>query len=63
VTDINGGTWVYENVGEHKFARQRVAVKYVADSLAVLDRGPAVGAKVVTEGAAELFGTEFFVAK
>ncbi len=63
VTDINGGTWVYENVGEHKFARQRVAVKYVVDSLAVLDRGPAVGAKIVTEGVAELFGTEFFVPK
>jgi len=64
VVDINGGHWVYENVGEHKFARRRVQVKYVVDSLAVLaGNSPAVGAKVVTEGAAELFGTEFFVPK
>jgi multidrug efflux pump subunit AcrA (membrane-fusion protein) len=64
VVDINGGYWVYENVGEHKFARRRVQVKYVVDSLAVLaGNGPPVGAKIVTEGAAELFGTEFFVPK
>jgi multidrug efflux pump subunit AcrA (membrane-fusion protein) len=63
VHDINGGTWVYENVGEHKFSRKRVQVKYVLDETAVLERGPAVGAKIVTEGAAELFGTEFFVSK
>jgi RND family efflux transporter MFP subunit len=63
VVDINGGYWVYENVGEHKFARRRVQVKYVVDSQAVLAAGPAVGAKIVTQGAAELFGTEFFVSK
>ena len=62
-TDINGGTWVYENVGEHKFTRRRVQIKYVVDSLAVLKSGPDVGAKIVTEGAAELFGTEFGFAK
>ena len=62
-TDINGGTWVYENVGEHKFTRRRVQIKYVVDSLAVLKSGPAVGSKIVTEGAAELFGTEFGFAK
>lgn len=59
VHDINGGTWVYENVGEHKFTRRRVQVKYVLDTIAVLERGPAVGARIVTEGAAEMFGTEF----
>jgi RND family efflux transporter MFP subunit len=63
VFDINGGTWVYENVGEHKFTRRRVQIKYVVDSIAVLKSGPAVGAKIVTEGAAELFGTEFGFAK
>ena len=63
VVDINGGYWVYENVGEHKFARRRVQVKYVADKSAVLAAGPPVGAKIVTQGAAELFGTEFFVPK
>ncbi len=63
VTDINGGTWVYENVGEHKFSRRRVEVRYVVNTESVLARGPAVGAKIVTAGAAELFGTEFFVSK
>lgn len=62
-TDINGGTWVYESLGEHKFTRRRVQIKYVVDSIAVLKSGPAVGAQIVTEGAAELFGTEFGFAK
>jgi RND family efflux transporter MFP subunit len=63
VTDINGGTWVYESLGEQKYSRRRVAVRYVIGSDAVLASGPPVGAKIVTEGAAELFGTEFFVTK
>jgi RND family efflux transporter MFP subunit len=63
VTDINGGTWVYEVVGEHKFSRRRVQIKYVAGELAVLASGPPIGSKVVTQGAAELFGTEMGFAK
>jgi cobalt-zinc-cadmium efflux system membrane fusion protein len=63
VFDINGGTWVYESLGEQKFSRRRVQVKYVTESTAVLASGPAVGANIVTVGAAELLGTEFFVAK
>jgi hypothetical protein len=63
VTDINGGTWVYENVSDHKFVRRRVQVKYVVDSTAVLKTGPPVGSKIVTAGAMELFGTEMGFAK
>ncbi|MBS0261189.1 MAG: efflux RND transporter periplasmic adaptor subunit [Planctomycetes bacterium] len=63
VTDINGGTWVYESLGDHRFTRRRVQVKYVVDGTAVLANGPAVGTQVVSTGAAELFGTEFFVTK
>jgi hypothetical protein len=63
VTDINGGTWVYEVVGEHKFTRRRVQIKYVVDSNAVLASGPPVGSKIVTQGAIELFGTEMGFAK
>ena len=63
VTDINGGTWVYQSLGEQKFARKRVQVRYVVGNDAVLASGPAVGTKIVSEGAAELFGTEFFVTK
>jgi len=32
-------------------------------TMAVLDHGPAPGTRVVTAGAAELFGTEFGVGK
>ncbi len=61
--DIHGGAWVYENTAPQQYARRRVEVRRVVDSLAVLARGPAVGAKVVTAGAAELFGTEFGTGK
>jgi cobalt-zinc-cadmium efflux system membrane fusion protein len=58
VYDFHGGTWVYERTADHTYVRQRVVVRYVRDDLAVLDAGPPAGRKVVTAGAAELFGTE-----
>jgi RND family efflux transporter MFP subunit len=61
--DTNGGTWVYENTAPQQYVRRRVQVLRVVNSLAVLARGPAVGAKVVTAGAAEIFGTEFGTGK
>jgi len=63
LTDINGGTWVYENTAENQFVRRRVQVRHVSGELAVLASGPSVGAKIVTTGAAELFGTETGFAK
>ena len=57
--DHNGGGWVYESLGKHAFARRRVVVDHVVGPDAVLALGPKVGTKVVTDGAAELFGTEF----
>jgi RND family efflux transporter MFP subunit len=59
VYDINGGTWVYVRVREHVYSRQRIEVRSIAGDMAVLARGPAPGTVVVTNGAAELFGTEF----
>ncbi len=56
--DIHGGTWVYEAAG-HQYTRRRVEVRFVAGDLAVLARGPSPGTPVVTDGAAEIFGTEF----
>ncbi len=56
--DINGGTWVYETPAPHVFVRRRVQVRRVDGSLAVLAGGPAPGTPVVSQGAAELFGTE-----
>ncbi|MEP7274436.1 MAG: efflux RND transporter periplasmic adaptor subunit [Acidobacteriota bacterium] len=61
--DINGGTWVYENTAPQQYVRRRVEVVRVADGRAILARGPAIGAKIVTAGAAEIFGTEFGTGK
>jgi hypothetical protein len=63
VHDFHGGTWVYENVGTLAYARRRVEVSRVVGAEAVLTRGLKPGAKVVSAGVAELFGTEFGVGK
>jgi membrane fusion protein, heavy metal efflux system len=61
--DIHGGTWVYEKTGPQQYVRRRVEVRRVTGSLAVLARGPSVGASIVTAGVAEIFGTEFGTGK
>ena len=45
------------------YARERVVVADITGANAVLALGPAVGARVVTDGAAELFGVEFGAGK
>ncbi len=57
--DIHGGTWVYEQLAPQKYVRRRVEISSVQNGIASLNRGPALGTKVVTAGAIELFGTEF----
>jgi cobalt-zinc-cadmium efflux system membrane fusion protein len=59
VRDAHGGSWVYVGVAPHTYARERVFVDRVVGDLAALLRGPKVGAKVVSQGAAELYGAEF----
>lgn len=61
--DIHGIAWVYVNSAEHTFERHRVEVHFTVGELAVLSRGPNVGTKIVVDGAAELFGTEFGAGK
>ena len=61
--DINGGAWVYEQTEPLVFTRRRISVQRVVGNLACLAAGPPAGTKVVTAGAAELFGTEFGGAK
>ncbi len=63
VYDISGGTWVYERTADRTYVRRRVELAYVTGDLAVLARGPSVGAVIVTTGAAELFGTEFGIGR
>jgi len=61
--DIQGGTWVYQSLGDRVYARHRVQISRVVGDSAVLSSGPEPGVAVVTDGAAELFGTEFGVGK
>ena len=63
VHDIHGGTWVYEMLAEHTFARRRVVVRFVQNDSAVLASGPSAGTKVVSAGASELFGNEIGFSK
>jgi hypothetical protein len=58
IYDVNGDTWVYKSVDALTFERQRIAVEYVEGDLAVLQEGPDIGARIVTNGAAELLGIE-----
>lgn len=57
--DIYGGEWVYQKTAPNTFVRQRVEVASESGGRALLARGLTAGAQVVTDGAAELFGTEF----
>lgn len=59
VRDIYGGEWVYRRTAPNTYVRQRIEVASLAGNQALLARGLARGAEVVTDGAAELFGTEF----
>lgn len=61
--DAYGGTWVYVVREPRVYVRQRVVVADITGSLAVLSQGPVAGARVVTDGAAELFGVEFGAGK
>jgi hypothetical protein len=45
------------------FARRRVEVARVAGGVVVLSAGPKIGTRIVTDGAVELFGTEFGAGK
>jgi hypothetical protein len=61
--DIHGGQWVYEKTGERTYSRRRVQIAQVVDGTAIVSSGLKQGARVVTDGAAELFGTEFGAGK
>ena len=63
VYDVNGGTWVYEQRAPHQFARRRVELGGPAGANVIVVRGLKDGMTIVTTGAAELYGTEFYVGK
>lgn len=61
--DYHGGQWVYEVISPHTYARRRVQVGRISGGDAVLVTGPKPGTQIVTDGSAELFGTEFVTGK
>jgi membrane fusion protein, heavy metal efflux system len=63
VYDLNGGAWVYEATGETTFVRRRIEIRSQTGTKTLVTRGISPGKKVVTAGAAELFGTEFGAGK
>jgi RND family efflux transporter MFP subunit len=63
IHDLHGGAWVYVKSGPLRYSRRRVDVRFSDGTLSALERGPEAGTPVVVVGAAELYGTEFFVSK
>ena len=58
VYDADGVAWAYTNPKPLTFIRSRLVVDHVAGAQAFVSAGPPAGARVVTVGAAELFGSE-----
>ncbi|MDP9467848.1 MAG: hypothetical protein M3P32_03800 [Chloroflexota bacterium] len=58
VYDADGNTWAYIASQPLVFTRQAITVDFIDDGDAVLTDGPSPGTKVVTVGAAELYGAE-----
>ena len=63
VYDMSGSAWVYEATGDTTFVRRRIEIRSQAGAKTLVTRGIEAGKKVVTNGAAELFGTEFGAGK
>ncbi len=61
IYDSHGHVWVYTNPEPLTYVRHEVKVDFIEGNIAVLHDGPPVGTKVVTVGAAELYGTEYEV--
>ncbi len=60
IYDPSGKAWVYGRVKPRSYQRERITVDRIDGDQAYLSAGPAVGTQVVSTGAAEVYGTEFF---
>lgn len=60
--DPEGKTYVYTSPRALRYMRQKVRVARIEGDRVVLSHGPAPGTRVVTVGAAEVYGTELEVA-
>ncbi len=56
--DTDGETWAFTSAEPLTYVRQKIKVDRIDGDKAILAQGPAAGTKVVTVGAAELFGSE-----
>jgi hypothetical protein len=56
--DPSGQAWVYVSVEPLVFMREEITVDSIQGDQVILSKGPEAGAKVVTLGATELFGSE-----
>jgi hypothetical protein len=54
----NGDTWTYTSPEPLSFVREAIVIDDIVGNRAFLSDGPASGTTVVTQGAAELYGTE-----
>lgn len=61
--DIHGGAWVYDEIRPGKYVRRHVELVATKAGEALVSRGLRPGTRVVTDGAAELFGVEFGAGK
>lgn len=61
VLDFDGGSWIYECLGDTSFRRRRVEITRQDEVRAILRRGPAEGTLIVAVGTLELFGAELGV--
>jgi hypothetical protein len=58
IYDGKGATWVYTSPEKRVFLRARVQVERVERDLVVITKGVSPGTRVVTTGAAEVYGAE-----
>ena len=59
IYDPNGGVWVYTMPKERVFVRAPIDVKTIEGDDVFLNSGPALGTIVLTDGVAEIYGSEF----
>ncbi|MFD0593546.1 hypothetical protein ACFQZ4_14305 [Catellatospora coxensis] len=59
----DGTTWTYVETAPHSFQREPITVTKIENDQVRLSQGPAAGAKVVSVGAAELYGAETGIGK
>src|SRR5215831_9486129 len=59
VYDTDGSTWAFVNTVPRSYLRQPITIAAINGNVALLSKGPPVGARVVTVGSAELLGTEY----